>query len=179
MKFTKFMRCMLGGVCILALAGCSTSGTGDSKDVQNNTVGVLDSQNPDTNPDASTENGEADNAETSDNSDGNSLICSSTLQGSVVDFSDNGCTVTPVTNEDENTAVIAAPGSESDETNVTVSYQADCIFQIANISITTGKASISDASVSDIKKQTFLLIYGDFEDTYHLTAEKIIIARYE
>ena len=122
MKFTKFMRCMLVGVLILALSGCGASGTGDSKDVQNNTVGVLDSQNPDTNPDASTENGEADNAETSDNSDGNSLICSSTLQGSVVDFSDNGCTVTPVTNEDENTAVIAAPGSESDETNVTVSY---------------------------------------------------------
>lgn len=179
MKFTKFMRCMLVGVLILALSGCGASGTGDLKDVGNNTVGVLDSQNPDTNPDVPTENGEADNAETSDNSDGNSLIRSSTLQGRVVDFSDNGCTVTPVTNEDENTAVVAAPGSENDETNVTVSYQADCIFQIANISIITGKASISDTSVSDIKKQTSLLIYGDFEDTYHLTAEKIIIVRYE
>ena len=117
MKFTKFMRCMLVGVLILALSGCGASGTGDLKDVGNNTVGVLDSQNPDTNPDVPTENGEADNAETSDNSDGNSLIRSSTLQGRVVDFSDNGCTVTPVTNEDENTAVVAAPGSEKFETN--------------------------------------------------------------
>ena len=48
-----------------------------------------------------------------------------------------------------------------------------------NINITTGKATISDASVSDIKKQTSLLIYGDFEDTHNLTATKIVIVRYE
>jgi len=68
---------------------------------------------------------------------------------------------------------------KNDETNVTISYKADCIFQKASINTTTGKASISDASVSDIKKQTSLLIYGDFEDTHRLTAEKVIIVYYE
>lgn len=116
---------------------------------------------------------------TGNNTDGDELIRSSALQGSVAAFSDSGCTVSPVTNEGENTAVVAAPGNENDETNVTISYKTDCIFQKANINITTGKANISDASVLDIKKQTSLLIYGDFEDTHHLAATKIIIVHYE
>ena len=37
-----------------------------------------------------------------------SLVRSATMQGSVAAFSDNGCTVSPVTNVDENTAAVAA-----------------------------------------------------------------------
>lgn len=177
MKFTKFISGLLVIVCVFAMAGCGVSENGASKNrVDNNTASTSDSKKSDStandSEDTNTPNG-------TDNTDGDSLIRSSTLQGSVVEFSDGGCTVTPVTNEDEDTAVVAAPGNENDETNVTISYKTDCIFQKANISITTGKASISDAFVSDIKKQTSLLIYGDFEDTYHLTAEKVIIVYFE
>lgn len=174
MKFTKFMRGILIGMCVLALSGCGVSKGGSSENTDNNATNdntVNDSKDNDT-------SNVADNVGTSDNTDGESLIRSSALQGSVVEFSDSGCTVTPVT-EDENTAVVAAPGNEKDETNVNISYKTDCIFQKANINITTGKASISDVSVSDIKKQTSLLIYGDFEDTHNLTATKIIIVRFE
>lgn len=169
MKFTKFMKGILIGMCVLALSGCGVSEDGGSKNTDNNTTND------------STVNNSKDNGTLNvpDNTDGDNLIRSSALQGSVVEFSDSGCTVSPVTNEDEHTAVVAAPGNENDETNVNISYKTDCIFQKANINITTGKASISDASVSDIKKQTSLLIYGDFEDTQNLTAIKIIIVRYE
>lgn len=159
MKFTKIMRGSVM-VCVLTMAGCGVSGVSDS----GNTANISDFQKPDN---------------TAKDSNGDSLIRSATMQGSVAAFSDNGCTVSPVTNVDENTAAVAAPGSEDDATNVAVSYKEDCIFQIADINITTGKAAISDASVSDIKKQASLLIYGAFEGTRHLTAEKIIITRYE
>ena len=175
MKFKKFMRGILIGMCVLALSGCGVLKGGSSENTDNNATNdntVNDSKDNDT-------SNVADNVGTSDNTDGESLIRSSALQGSVVEFFDSGCTVTPVTNEDENTAVVAASGNENDETNVNISYKTDCIFQKANINITTGKASISDASISDIKKQTSLLIYGDFEDTHNLTATKIIIVRYE
>lgn len=169
MKFTKFMRGILIGMCVLALSGCGISENASSK---NNDNAVNDLKNND-------KSNITDNVEKSGNTDGDSLIRSSDLQGSVVKFSDSGCIVTPVINEDENTAVAAAPGNENDETNVNISYKTDCIFQKANINITTGKATISDASVSDIKKQTSLLIYGDFEDTHNLTATKIVIVCYE
>lgn len=175
MKFKKAVRGILIGMCVLALSGCGVSEGGNSKNTNNNATN-------DSTVNSSTDNNTSnitDNMGTSDNTDGENLIRSSTLQGSVVEFSDSGCIVTPVTNEDENTAVVAAPGNENDETNVNISYKTDCIFQKASINITTGKAAISDASASDIKKQTSLLIYGDFEDTHNLTATKIVIVRYE
>ena len=175
MKFIKFMRGILIGMCVPALYGCGVSEGGGSQNTDYNAANdntVNDSKENDT-PNA------ADHAGTSDNTDGENLIRSSALQGSVVEFSDSGCIVAPVTNEDENTAAVAAPGNENEETNVNISYKTDCIFQKADINITTGKAGINDASISDIKKQTSLLIYGDFEDTHHLTAEKIVIVRYE
>ena len=55
----------------------------------------------------------------------------------------------------------------------------DCIFQTAVMDLTTGTANISKAAVSDIKKQTSLLIYGSSEDTHNFSASKVIIVRYE
>lgn len=178
MKFTKLMKGILTGICVVIMAGCGVS---ENRNTDSHAANVSEPRNSDNSLDASKDHDDPqadDGAGTSDHTDGNSLISSSTLQGSVIDFSDSGCTVSPVTS-DENTAVVAAPGNESEETNVSISYKTDCIFQTATINITTGKASISDASVSDIKKQTSLLIYGDLEDTHNLTATKIIIVRYE
>jgi len=123
---------------------------------------------------------EKQNDITANNADGKadaeSLFASAALTGSVVDFSDDGCTVSPaVTEDDGKTGVIAAPGYESGETNVAVTYQKDCEVWIATIDILAGTAELEQASAADIKKQASVIIYGSFEDTRCVSADKIII----
>ncbi len=108
--------------------------------------------------------------------DAESLYLSAAMTGSVVEFSDGSCTVSAtVTEDDGETAVAAAPGHESDDTNVVVTYQEGCVVQIATIYTSTGIAELEQASVADIKKQSSVIIYGSFEDTHHVTATKVII----
>lgn len=108
--------------------------------------------------------------------DAESLYTSAALRGSVVEFSDGSCTVSAaVTEEDGKTSVAAAPGHESEDTNVVVTYQEGCVVQIATIYTSTGTAELEQASVADIKKQSSVIIYGSFEDTHHVTATKVII----
>ncbi len=78
-----------------------------------------------------------------------------------------------VTEDDGKTGVIAAPGYESEDTNVVVTYQEGCVVQIATIYTATGLAELEQASVVDIKKQESIIIYGSFEDTHHVTATKL------
>ncbi len=127
--------------------------------------------------DASQENqNNATANDTNEKVDADSLYASAAMTGSVVDFSDDSCTVSAaVTEDDGKTGVIAAPGYENEDTNVVVTYQEGCVVQIATIYTSTGIAELEQASVSDIKKQASVIIYGSFEDTHHVTATKIII----
>lgn len=114
--------------------------------------------------------------DTGEKVDADNLYSSAAMAGSVVEFSDGSCTVSPaVTEDDGKTGVVAAPGYESEDTNVVVTYQEDCVVQIATIYTSTGIAELEQASVADIKKQSSVIIYGSFEDTQHVTATKIII----
>ena len=55
--------------------------------------------------------------------DADSLYSSAAMTGSVVEFSDGSCTVSAdVTEEDGKACVSAAPGYESEDTNVVVTY---------------------------------------------------------
>lgn len=108
--------------------------------------------------------------------DADSLYSSAAITGNVVEFSDGSCTVSAATTEDDGkTGVVAAPGYESEDTNVVVTYQEGCVVQIATIYTSTGTAELEQASVADIKKQSSVIIYGSFEDTHHVTATKVII----
>ena len=108
--------------------------------------------------------------------DADSLYASAAITGSVVEFSDGSCTVSAaVTEDDGKMGVAAAPGYESEDTNVVVTYQEGCVVQIAAIYTSTGTAELEQASVADIKKQSSVIIYGSFEDTHHVTATKVII----
>lgn len=114
--------------------------------------------------------------DTNDKVDADSLYESANLTGSVVDFLNSSCTVSPsVTEDDGKTGVIAAPGYENEDMNVTVTYEEECLVQIATIHTSTGVAELKQASVSDIKKQASIIIYGSFEDTHHISATRIII----
>lgn len=172
MKHTKHLIGLALVLCALSLAGCGTNSyfTDNNEKPQ-----TSNSENP-----AVTGNDENVSKNPMDNNDANSLISLSSIQGDVIQFSDENCVITPIEySADGNKAIIAAPGNDSSDTNVTVHYQSGCVFKIANISISSGTATFTEADISDIKKQTSLIIYGDWSDKHNLNATQVIIARYE
>ncbi|MDD3417422.1 MAG: chitinase [Lachnospiraceae bacterium] len=163
MKIKRIVKGVMMGLCILALTGCGVSNK----------------------PESNNDGNKANTTETEKNSDTNSsssdkLLDSANLLGSVIDFTDTGCTVTQQENiAGGEGAIVAAPGNENQDANVSIQYGSDCVFQIAEISTSTGEATLSDASASDIKKETAIAIYGGFEDSNNLTATKVIITRFK
>lgn len=186
MKNKKLMRMLIVGASIFALAGCGTSndtGTNREKETQNAYI-----ENDITNPDQKDASDKNDSNNTPDgndsnavgSTDGDKLIAAADLQGSVTEFSDNGCTITPVTSSnDGKSAEEAADGYEDEAEKINIKYGDNCIFQRAVISIATGKDTVSEAAKADIKKKTSLLLYGNFDDTNNFTATKAVIVQYE
>ena len=206
MKSKKLMRMLIIGASIFALAGCGTSNENDitnpdkkdapnendSKDTsnENNSKETPDEDNPKNTPDENNPKNTPDENNSKNTSDGNNsnavgsmdadeMIAASDLQGSVTGFSDNGCTITPVTSSNDGEAAIAADGYEDEAEKINIKYGDNCIFQRAVMSIATGKATVSEAAKADIKKKTSLLLYGNFDDTENFTATKAVIVQYE
>ena len=178
MRNKKFLLGMAVVLCVSALAGC---GEGNRENDYTSLKKVPITEDVD-NSNNTGDNDASIPEDASDGNDANSLIFNSDVQGHVVEFSDTGCTVSPTEEEqvDGGKLVVGAqPGYEEEEKNVNVHYATDCQFQIAKIDIATNKADISDAGISDIKKQTNLLIYGEWSDTHNIEATKVIIYSYE
>ncbi len=105
------------------------------------------------------------------------------LSGRVVDFSDIGFTITPrtmVINEDGTMeGGIAAPGYESEETNIHITYSEDVVFQVIYFSIgAQAEASREDTDKSSIKKDTDVNIYGTCQNEKNWVADKVVITRW-
>ena len=169
-----------------------TSNGNNSKDTPDgdNPKNTPDGDNPKNTPDENNPKNTPDENNSKNTSDGNNsnavgsmdadeMIAASDLQGSVTGFSDNGCTITPVTSSNDGEAVIAADGYEDEAEKINIKYGDNCIFQRAVMSIATGKATVSEAAKADIKKKTSLLLYGNFDDTENFTATKAVIVQYE
>lgn len=113
--------------------------------------------------------------------DGGEFLEGARLQGTVVEFSETGFTLSPATTEaDGKVLAEAAPGSESDENNVQITYTDNTVFQIINYS----KDSLSELSREDtdkesVKKQSNVAVFGSCQDAYHWTADKILIIRFQ
>lgn len=160
MKRKIFSKILLVGLCVFALAGCGNS----TSDV------------PQTPTQTTNEN---NNSSTTNNTD--ETLDSATLNGSVLDFTDNSCSVSPAKLiENGAGSQISADGYENEDNAVTVNYNSDCKFIIATLNRETNSiTNTTDGSVSDVKKQSEIFVYGNYVDTYTLNADKIIITRYE
>ena len=177
MKNKKLMQMLIVGASIFALAGCGTSNDTDTngeKETQNTYIENVSAENDSNNtPDGN-------DSSAVGRTDGDKIIAASDLQGSVTEFSDNGCVITPATTSNDGKIVEeAADGYEDEGAKVTIKYGESCIFQRAVMSIGTGKATVSEAAKTDIKKKTSLLLYGSFDDTENFTATKAVIVQYE
>ena len=175
MKIKKLMRAFVVGASLFALTGCGTlNGTGTNGESKAEDTYIENGTTGSDKKDISNEN----NSNDIGSMDGDEIIAASDLQGHVIEFSDNGCVVNPVTSDQVDEAVVSAEGYENEGAKVTIKYGDNCIFQKAVISIATGEATVSEAAKADIKKKTSLLLYGNFDDTENFTAAKVIITQY-
>ena len=132
-----------------------------------------------------TDNADAENSDgITDNSEKGAFYDGANLSGRVVDFTDTGFTITPTTtviNEDGSMeGGIAAPGYESDETNINITYAEDVVFQIINFSMSLqAEASREDTDKSSIKIDTTVNIFGTCQDEKHWIADKVVIERWQ
>ena len=106
------------------------------------------------------------------------------LSGRVVDFSDTGCTITPRTiiiyEDGAMGGGVAAPGYESEETNIQITYAEDVVFQVIYFSMSSqAETSREDADKSSIKKETDVNIFGICQDEKHWIANKVVITRWQ
>ena len=152
------------------------------RDLDNNTTDdeVQENRENDASLEQGADNNVADDGASESRGDGEFLE-GAQLQGTVVEFSETGFTLSLASTEaDGKVLAEAAPGSESDENNVQITYTDNTVFQIINYS----KDSLSELSREDtdkesVKKQSSVAVFGSCQDTYHWTADKILIIRFQ
>lgn len=122
--------------------------------------------------------------ETGDGQSDSKFYAGADLSGSVVEFSDSGFELSPakVTKDEAGGEIMeqAAPGAEKEEDLVTITYADGVTFQIITMDSSSLKEiSREDTEKASVKKQSSVLVFGSCQDTYHWTAEKIIIMRWK
>ena len=156
MKKTNISKFIAVGLCICALTGCGAS-PNEKPDTSNPIV----------------------NSNTNENK-GNDILESANLRGSVLEFTDNGCLVNQAKDIEGGAGIkIEAPGMENKDNAVSVTYNPDCEFVIATVNAQSGVTNVTTGSISDVKKQSEVYLYGEFADTLHFNATKVVIARWE
>ena len=151
MKKTNISKFVAVGLCICALTGCGAS--------------------PDEKPDMSNpivnSNTNEENANDSSENKENDILESANLIGSVLEFTDNGCSVSQAKEIEGGAGIKSeAPGLENKDNAVSVTYNPDCEFVIATVNAQSGVRNVTTGSISDV-------------DTNHFNATKVVIAHWE
>ena len=166
-------------VLCMGMAGCSGKGKEQSA-----LPDVRMTNESDNNEDIETSKKSDSSNEAEGNSEEGIFYDGANLSGRVVDFTDTGFTITPRTvvvyEDGSSEGGIAAPGYESDETNINITYAEDVVFQIVNFSMgSQAEISREDADKSSIKKNTDVNIFGACQDEKHWIADKVVITRWQ
>lgn len=165
MKKTNISKLVAVGLCICVLTGC-----GASPDVK-----------PDTSKPAVNSNTNEENIKGSSESGTNDLLDSAKMSGSVLEFTDSGCSVNQAKDIDGGAGLkMEAEGMENKDNAVTVTYNPDCEFVIATVNAQSGGVTnVTTGSISDVKKQSNVYLHGELSDTLHFNATKVVILRWE
>ena len=165
MKKTNISKFIAVGLCICALTGC----------------GASPNEKPDTSNPIVNSNTNEENTNGSSENKGNDILESANLRGSVLEFTDNGCLVNQAKDIEGGAGIkIEAPGMENKDNAVSVTYNPDCEFVVATLNKQLGSVTnITTGSISDVKKQSDVYLYGEFADTLHFNATKVVVARWE
>lgn len=193
-KKTIGMICA-GGLSVMCLAGCGKDTAGSpeppTQEIQQNNVADWAQVNKE--PGEFQENNaplehEADSNAADDGASGSmgdgEFFDGANLEGCVVEFSDEGFSLSPAITEKEEgggeALIQTVPGLENDENNIQITYSDNTVFQIVNLSMSTqSEVSREDTDKESVKKQTSVCVFGSCQDTYHWTANKILILRWK
>lgn len=139
-----------------------------------------DSANSDNHPTANAPN----DASMNNGKSSQELFSNAKIQGSVVEFSDSELSLSmATTTTDENGGEVmeeAAPGMENEDEMIHVTYGENMSVRILTMNrASQTQISLEDADKGSIKKQTSVLIFGNCQDTYHWTADEIVIVRFQ
>ena len=148
----------LGCIGILSIVGCSNKKF-DSKVTGDNQIS-------------------SSNADDKGNSaDDSEVLANADLCGAVLEFSDTGCNISIGTQTDD-AEMVPAPGAVVEEMNqVKIVYGENTYFQISHSTMTG--ITLEDCRKEEVKKQSMLYLYGDYQEDGTFLAKRVIIDRFE
>lgn len=192
----------LSVVLCMGMAGCSekenvqptssdahtTNESGNNEDIETSgerdgNVDEGNAEEPDNSSEESNDEAGGSSEAKTDSNEPGMFYDGANLSGRVVEITDAGFAMTPETlivNEDGSTeGSVAAPGYESDETNINIAYAEDVVFQIINFSMSSqAETSREETDKSSIQKDTEVYIFGTCLDEKHWIADKVVIERW-
>lgn len=172
----------------MCLAGCGKDAAGSpgipTQEIQQNNVADGAQANNNIVDEGTLTNNDAAEDRASGSMGDGAFLYGANLYGNVVEFSDEGFSLSPATieNVEGGGEVLSQtlPGFESDENNVQITYTDNTVFQIVNLSMSSqSEVSREDTDKESVKKQSSVCVFGTCQDTYHWTADKILIIRYQ
>ena len=105
------------------------------------------------------------------------MLANADLRGAVLEFSDTGCNISIGTQTDD-AEMVPAPGAVVEEMNqVKIVYGENTYFQISHSTMTG--ITLEDCRKEEVKKQSMLYLYGDYQEDGTFLAKRVIIDRFE
>ena len=102
------------------------------------------------------------------------------MLGDVAAVSENGFSLSPLTqSEDGTSSIAAADPSAAASNNISIVYGETCSFRKASLNTDTGKASYSDATRDDLKSRSSVAVYGKQQPSGKFLAETVFLITYE
>ncbi len=129
------------------------------------------------------ENGGGKETGKNEDSRGQDVFDGADLAGRVIEFTEGGFTITPITSENVDGGSLAAedaPGHEDESKFIHVTYAKEVSFHIVVFDMGEQKEiSRMDADRDSIKKQTEVAVFGTKQDEKNWTADKVFIIRWQ
>lgn len=170
----------LGCIGTVSVVGCSNKNfdskvTGDNQTTTENVSDILNDQEK---KEGGYENESSSHADDKENSaDDSEVLANADLRGAVLEFSDTGCNISIGTQTDD-AEMIPAPGAVVEEMNqVKIVYGENTYFQISHSTMTG--ITLEDCRKEEVKKQSMLYLYGDYQEDGTFLAKRVIIDRFE
>lgn len=173
----KFITIILA-MCVvnISLAGCSYFGKeekGESKFfVQDAIPDMEENKQSDILP---TQPGGKGETSTTDNSD---VLEHADIIGTVEEFTDSGCRVFMAdVSEDEMAQPVQGVDADNGQGRISVVYNTETVFQLGIADIETGTFELQEVDKSEVKKQSNIYLYGEYQNDGTFLATKVIIFR--
>ena len=148
--------------------GCGYNGSEGNSGAQSDNSGSDNNTSTDTPGNSAGENNQSEGVDAINNAD---------VFGSVIDFSETGCTLGKGDISEEQQMISAEGASADSEDQISVIYGDDITFQIAVSSMTD--ITLEPGSKEDVKKSSTVYVYGTKQQDGTFLASRMLIERFQ